>query len=124
MLARLARTAPSAREARKFEKSWGGDANYVDTMIGHTLSYPDWRSRFRYAWAVLFPPKTYIQERYHVRSPLLVPYYYAHRLGARAFQQALRLLRSIGCCTAAATVETEPEEYEPLDCIHTFREVD
>ena len=84
---------PSVREKRKFMMFWGNDQNYAKTLLGETMSFPDWRSRLRYARLVLFPPKQYIIERYKVRTLLLVPFFYAFRLISRGFQQVSRILR-------------------------------
>ncbi len=95
MLARLSSMAPSLREQRKFGMGWGADQDYARTLLSGALSHPDWRSRLRYTGAILFPPRQYIIERYHVRQPALLPFYYAFRLLARLAQQIARLLHTL-----------------------------
>lgn len=78
---------PSVRERRKFGKHWGNHQNYLSTLIGGAMSYPNWRSRLHFARLIVFPPWQYIVNHYRVRSPLLVPYYYLYRLFYRVMQQ-------------------------------------
>lgn len=39
----------------------------------------DWRQRLRIAFDTLFPTREYMQHRYHIPHPLLVPLYYPYR---------------------------------------------
>ena len=90
---KLAKLSPTTRERRKFRKHWGDDQNYLKTLVGGTMSFPDWRSRFHYAKMIILPPRQYIMERYHVRSPIMVPYFYFQRLFSRLIQQVTRILQ-------------------------------
>ena len=40
----------------------------------------DWRLRLRIVWDTLFPSREYMQHRYKIRHPLLLPFYYSYRL--------------------------------------------
>lgn len=93
VLFRLAQMQPSLREKRKFNKFWGEDQNYAETLVSGTMSYPDWKSRFRYARLIIFPPAKYIQERYQVQKNWMIPYYYFYRLASRAAQQVNRIFK-------------------------------
>ena len=45
-----------------------------------------WRKRFRFAWDHIFPSVAYMRERYHIRYPVTVVFYYPYRwyLGFRS----------------------------------------
>lgn len=43
------------------------------------VSIPGWQRRLRYAWDRFFPSPAYMQHRYHIPHPLLVPLYYPYR---------------------------------------------
>lgn len=49
------------------------------------LSLTDWRQRYAFAVVNLFPSREYMQQRYHITDPRLVPLYYPYRwwLGIR-----------------------------------------
>lgn len=91
ILLELARLETSVREQRKSGNSFTNNANYFEAFLNNMLSYPNWHSRLAYIRMIVLPPRRYIVERYRVRSPLLVPYFYAYRLVSTAIQQVRRM---------------------------------
>ncbi len=82
---RLCALRPSKEEERVF-----GWLSAAGQPVGRRfwfdlLSMPSWGQRFRYAWTGLFPSASYMQQRYRLRHPLLVPFAYLYRwfLGLR-----------------------------------------
>ncbi len=92
-LERLMSMSPSFREVHKFGHIWNDeDQSYLSLLLGHSLSYPDWRSRIHYAWSVLFPTSDYIRRRYNARGPFRLIFFYFYRLYSRAVQQTKRAI--------------------------------
>ncbi|MFB0535256.1 MAG: nucleotidyltransferase family protein [Anaerolineae bacterium] len=86
VLERLRALCPSRGEKRLF--NWLTTARRpVQRLWAHLASTPGWGPRLRSAWCVLFPSAGYMQDRYRIPHPLLVPLYYPYRW--------LRGLRSI-----------------------------
>ncbi len=50
------------------------------------MSLPGWRQRLHFAWSNLFPSPAYMQHRYRISHPVLLPLYYPYRwlLGLRS----------------------------------------
>jgi hypothetical protein len=70
---------PSSEELRVVTWQTGTRRPALD--FPSTLRYiPTWRQRLRFAWAVLFPSPAFMQYRYRIAHPLLLPLFYAYRL--------------------------------------------
>lgn len=93
VIARLSRMVPSVREKRKFNKFLGDGQDYISTLTGSIMSYPDWKTGFRYAWAIAFPPAYYMEDKFQIKSRWKLPYYYAYRIGSRIVEQTVRKVR-------------------------------
>lgn len=78
VLERLRALCPSHGEKRVF--NWLTTAHRpVQRLWAHLASTPGWGPRLRSAWCVLFPSAGYMQYRYRIPHPLLVPLYYPYR---------------------------------------------
>jgi len=76
---RLSALQPSGEEQRVVAWQTGTRRPALD--FRSSLRYiPTWRQRLRFARAVLFPSPAFMQYRYRIAHPLLLPFFYAYRL--------------------------------------------
>ena len=78
-LAKLRGLKPSRQEERVFRWLTAGRRSVARRMWIDMASMPDWRQRLRYAWRALFPSPAYMQHRYRIPHPILLPLYYPYR---------------------------------------------
>lgn len=79
VLARLQALEPSEREVYVLNQLHTG-AHSVGQRFWTDLTHlPGWRQRLRFAWHHLFPSRAYMEHRYRVPHPWLVPLYYPYR---------------------------------------------
>ncbi|MBN1401833.1 MAG: nucleotidyltransferase family protein [Anaerolineae bacterium] len=78
-LARLEAQVPSVSERRVHASLTQGRTSVARRLWADLKSMPDWSLRLRYAWASLFPPPAYMQERYRIDHLYLLPLYYPYR---------------------------------------------
>lgn len=93
VIAKLSCLVPSSREKRKFNKFLGDGQDYFSTLGGTVLSYRDWKTGIRFAWAIAFPPVHYMKDKFHVKSNWQIPYFYAYRIFSRILKQTARMVR-------------------------------
>ena len=72
----LAILQPSREEVRAF--SWQNQTMAL-RLFDDLAGAKDWLTRFRIAWETLFPSRAYMQQRYQIFHPLLIPFYYPYR---------------------------------------------
>jgi hypothetical protein len=70
---------PSSEELRVVTWLTGTRRPALDFRAG-LRHIPTWRQRLRFARAVLFPSTAFMQSRYRIAHPLLLPFYYVYRL--------------------------------------------
>lgn len=78
-LARIRALEPLSEERWVFDHVSGEGRPIAQRFWADVVSLPAWGSRVRFAWANLFPSSAYMQQRYAIRHPLLVPLYYPYR---------------------------------------------
>ena len=76
---RLSAVQPSRAEARTFTWLTTENRSVARRLWVDVASMPGWRGRLHFAWTALFPSVAYMQQRYHISHPLLVPFYYPYR---------------------------------------------
>jgi hypothetical protein len=79
VLQRLQALHASPREARVFGWLTEPNRSVVRRLYVDLASLPSWSRRLVFAWINLFPSAAYMQQRYGIRHPLLVPFYYPYR---------------------------------------------
>lgn len=91
VLKRLRALRPSHDERRVFAELTAEHRSVARRFYADLAAMPDWRQWLRFAWSNLLPSRSYIQHRYHVRHPALVPLYYPYRwfLGLRSALRSL-----------------------------------
>lgn len=72
----LATLKPSWEEVRAY--SWQNQT-MVLRLFDDLAGAKDWLTRLHIAWDTLFPSRAYMQHRYEIRHPLLIPLYYPYR---------------------------------------------
>lgn len=72
----LAQAAPEEPSHRYLE----GPVGKIDVLESDLKTLPSWRARLRLLREHAFPPAAFIRQRYGVKSPLLLPALYLHRL--------------------------------------------
>jgi hypothetical protein len=70
---------PSRAEQRVFSRLSGAPRPAGQRFWSDLTSMPSWRQRLRFARTNLFPSAAYMQQRYRVPHPLLLPFYYPYR---------------------------------------------
>jgi hypothetical protein len=69
----------SPAEQRAFDRLSGGEQPVAQRFWADLTSMPDWRQRLRFARTNLFPSAEYMQRRYQIPYPFLLPLYYPYR---------------------------------------------
>lgn len=79
VLAELGAVQPSAQERRV--NAWLTSENRPPSqrLWADLISLPTWPLRLRFLWTNLIPSAAYMRERYGIRNPLLLPFYYPYR---------------------------------------------
>ncbi|MFB2835270.1 nucleotidyltransferase family protein [Floridanema evergladense] len=72
----LAILKPSWEEVRAY--SWQNQT-MVLRLFDDLAGAKDWLTRLHIAWDTLFPSRAYMQHRYQISHPLLIPFYYPYR---------------------------------------------
>jgi hypothetical protein len=72
----LAILKPSWEEVRAY--SWQNQTMAL-RLFDDLAGAKDWLTRLRIAWDTLFPSRAYMQHRYEISHPLLIPFYYPYR---------------------------------------------
>ncbi len=85
-LEHLRETRPSPEESRLHTRLTAHRRSVARRFWDHLAGQPTWTKRLRFAWDSLFPSPAYMRERYAIRHPLLLPFYYPYRwlLGLRS----------------------------------------
>ncbi len=90
-------TQPSTQDRRLFELLSTDERTVTLDFYTTLVTLPDFASRVRYAWVNLFPHPAYMIERYKIRAPWHLPYWYLIRFVgglyriARTFPGARRI---------------------------------
>jgi hypothetical protein len=79
VLARLQAMPVSEAEAQVVAWLTAARRPVAQRFWADLASMPNWRRRLRFALVNLFPSPAYMQERYQIPHPLLVPLYYPYR---------------------------------------------
>ncbi len=79
VLARLAILQPSAREARMYAWLTAARRPVVQRFWADLVGLDGWMTRLRFGASHLFPAPAYMQWRYGVRWPVLLPFAYPYR---------------------------------------------
>jgi hypothetical protein len=89
VLEQLGRLRASPAELRAFTWLTADHRPVAQRFWVDLVSMPGWQKKLRYAWINLVPSLAYMQHRYHIPSPFLVPLYYPYRwlLGLRSALQ-------------------------------------
>lgn len=72
----LATLKPSWEEVRAY--SWQHQTMAL-RLFDDLAGAKDWLTRLHIAWDTLFPSRAYMQQRYQIPHPLLIPFYYPYR---------------------------------------------
>lgn len=86
VLERLREAQPSSKESRLYLCLAAQRHSVARRFWENLAGRPTWSERLRFAWDNLFPSPAYMRERYAIRHPLLLPFYYPYRwlLGLRS----------------------------------------
>ncbi|MFN8625256.1 MAG: nucleotidyltransferase family protein [Candidatus Binatia bacterium] len=79
ILERVRRMRPTADERRIVGYLTAAERGAGRRFRDDLVSMHGWHGRLGYAWTHLVPSAAYMRERYHVRHPLLLPFYYPYR---------------------------------------------
>jgi hypothetical protein len=70
---------PSHHEAQVFTWLTNKHSTVAQLFFTDLVGIPNWLHKLYFAWSTLFPTRAYMQHRYHVPHPVLVPLYYPYR---------------------------------------------
>jgi Uncharacterised nucleotidyltransferase len=76
VLERLRALQPSQDEVRTF--TWQNETQAL-RLFADLAGAKDWRQQLRIAWNTIFPTRAYMQHRYRIPHPILLPLYYPYR---------------------------------------------
>jgi hypothetical protein len=79
VLDELAQLAPSPAEERIVGRLAEEYRPAGRRLWDDLVDTPSWGQRLRMAWVNVFPTPAYMRQRYGIRHPLLVPFYYPYR---------------------------------------------
>ncbi len=79
VLDELQAIVPSRREQRVVRWLTQPNRGVARRLWIDLATMPSWPRRLAFAWSNLFPSRTYMCQRYRIRRPLLVPFYYPYR---------------------------------------------
>jgi hypothetical protein len=79
ILARLEQLQPTHQEQIVFARLTSQERGVAGRFWDDIRSIPSWRMRLLFAWDNLFPSPAYMQDRYRIPHPILLPFYYLYR---------------------------------------------
>ncbi|MGC8958941.1 MAG: nucleotidyltransferase domain-containing protein [Chloroflexia bacterium] len=79
VLERLRKAHPSSAENLLHFRLAAHRRSVARRFWDHLAGRPTWSGRLRFAWDNLFPSPAYMRERYAIRHPFLLPFYYPYR---------------------------------------------
>lgn len=79
ILARLEQLQPTHQEQIVFARLTSQDRGVAGRFWDDIRSISSWRMRLLFAWDNLFPSPAYMQDRYRIPHPILLPFYYLYR---------------------------------------------
>lgn len=79
VLERLRLLQPSGDEVQVFTLLTTKHQTMALRFLTDVFGMPDWMNKLHLAWSTLFPSRAYMQNRYHILHPALVPPYYLYR---------------------------------------------
>ena len=79
VLERLHALHPSGDEVQVFTSLTAKHQTMALRLFTDIVGVPDWLHKLHFAWSTLIPTRAYMQQRYSILHPALIPLYYPYR---------------------------------------------